>query len=78
MEENKTPKEGIEFIIDTDTGSRTEFLKFSDMANETLVEYVLDFPYAMKEWMNRLPALQKEQEDEINEILKNQQSQDEQ
>jgi hypothetical protein len=78
MKNNETPKEGIEFIIDTDAGPRVEFLRFSDMTDETLVEHVLDFPSAMTEWMRRLPALQGGLQDEINELIKNQQNQDEQ
>ena len=51
--------DGIEFIIETENGAETLFVKFSEMENGTLANYVLKYPIAMTEWMNRLDEMEK-------------------
>jgi hypothetical protein len=58
MDNNKRP-DGIEFIIETDNGAETRFVKFSEMDNGSLANYVMKYPYAMTEWMNRLDEMEK-------------------
>jgi hypothetical protein len=76
--DNINRPDGIEFIIETDEGAVTDFIKFSEMTNESLVRYVMKYPYAMTEWMNRLPDIEKEEEARFQEWLKNNETEPEQ
>jgi len=67
--------DGIEIIVETDSGAQFVFLKFSDMVDSNLVEYVLKFPRAMTEWMNRLDRKDAELEEQLQFILESQQLQ---
>ena len=68
--DNSNRPDGIEFIIETDEGPITEFIKFTEMDNNTLTDYVMKYPYAMTEWMNRLEVIEKEQEERAIKWLK--------
>jgi hypothetical protein len=52
--------DGIEFIIDGENGAENRFVKFSEMDNGTLANYVMKYPVAMTEWMNRLDEMEKQ------------------
>lgn len=51
--------DGVEFIIESENGAETRFVKFSAMDNGTLASYVMKYPVAMTEWMNRLDEMEK-------------------
>jgi hypothetical protein len=52
--------DGIEFIIDGENGAENRFVKFSEMDNGTLTNYIMKYPVAMTEWMNRLDEMEKQ------------------
>lgn len=70
--------DGIVLYIDTDDGPITKFLKFSEMDNTSLVEFVMQYPYAMTEWMGRLQKIDAEENARFEEILKEIQTEPEQ
>jgi len=69
MNNSKRP-DGIEFIIETDEGAITQFIKFTEMDNNTLTDYVMKYPYAMTEWMGRQEAIDEERQRRAEEWLK--------
>lgn len=52
--------DGVEFIIESENGAETRFVKFSEMDNGILASYVMKYPVAMTEWMNRLDEMEKQ------------------
>ena len=52
--------DGIEFIIEGENGAENRFVKFSEMDNGTLTNYIMKYPVAMTEWMNRLDEMEKQ------------------
>lgn len=70
MKDNSKRPDGIEFIIETDEGAITKFIKFSEMDDSSLAQYVMKYPYAMTEWMNRLEKMNEESNKRMQEWLK--------
>jgi hypothetical protein len=52
--------DGIEFITEGENGAENRFVKFSEMDNGTLTNYIMKYPVAMTEWMNRLDEMEKQ------------------
>jgi hypothetical protein len=76
--DNINRPDGIVLHIDTDDGPITQFLKFSEMDNASLVGFVMQYPYAMTEWMGRLRKIDAEENASFEEILKETQTEPEQ
>jgi hypothetical protein len=76
--DNINRPDGIVLDIDTDNGPITVFLKFSEMDNESLVEFIMQYPYAMTEWMGRLRKIDAEKRARFEERLKETQTEPEQ
>ena len=76
--DNINRPDGIVLYIDTDDGPKTQFLKFSEMDNKSLVEFVMQYPYAMTEWMGRLRKIDAEENARFEETLKEIQTEPEQ
>lgn len=60
MTANKSAIEGIPVTIDTETESTTKMMLFVDMPDESLVNFIMDYPVAMNEWIRRLRAAETE------------------
>ncbi len=71
MKDNSKRPDGIEFIIETDEGAITKFIKFSEMDDSSLVQYVMKYPYAMTEWMNRSEKRNEQSNKDMQKWLKN-------
>jgi hypothetical protein len=60
---DNTPIKGITVTIDTDTESVQKMVLFTDMPDEALTDFVLDYPVAMAEWIRRLRKAEADKSD---------------